>query len=67
MPLVLKLTSPTGEAYYGSTADSEGLRYRVRSISDAENFADREAAEKAISDFKAIREMKDYSYAVVEA
>jgi hypothetical protein len=66
MALVIKLTAPSGEKYFGSRADSEGLRYLVSQMGDAEIFSSREAADNAIFALRQVRELRDYSCDIVE-
>jgi hypothetical protein len=67
MAFVITLTAPTGEKYFGSKADPDGLRYRAAKIEDAEHFPSQEAADRAILGFRQIKEDADYSYQITEA
>jgi hypothetical protein len=66
MALVIKLTAPSGEKYFSSKADSEGLRHLVSETGDAELFSSREAADNAIFALRQVRELRDHSCDIVE-
>jgi hypothetical protein len=66
MSYVVKLTSPDGEVFYGSSPDHEGLRYRMTSPDGAEKFETKEKAESVFYWFKQIREISNYTYEAVE-
>ena len=66
MAFIIELTAPSGEKYFGSEADFEGLRYRAPKIEGAERFPSREAAEKALIAFRQIRELREYSLGIAE-
>ena len=66
MPFLVKLESPDGEVFYGSCPDSEGLRNRIHTTEQAERFITSDAAERAVREFKQIRELQNYDYEVVE-
>ena len=61
MAFVVKLTSPKGKVYYGTSPDHEGLRYRVLTPDSAEKFATKEKAESVFYWFRQIREISDYT------
>jgi hypothetical protein len=67
MALVIQMIAPSGEKYFGSKADSEGLRYPVSEIKDAERFSSRQAANNALLALRQIRELKAYTFDIVEA
>jgi hypothetical protein len=52
---------------FGSKADSEELRGRVSKIEDAEHFVSRESADNALFALRQIRELKTYSFDIIEA
>lgn len=66
MTFVVKLISPTGETYYGSGPDNEGLRYKTENLQNAEKFETKKAAEEVFYWFKQMREISDYEYEAVE-
>lgn len=66
MAWVVKLTSPSGEVYYGSEPDYEGLRYRMTTPNGAERFESKQKAEAVFYWFRQIRDISDYQYEAVE-
>jgi hypothetical protein len=66
MAFIVECTAPSGEKYFGSAADSEGLRYRATRIEGAERFPSREAAGNALVELRQMRELSDYSFGIAE-
>ncbi|PWE39572.1 hypothetical protein C9I50_18025 [Pseudomonas prosekii] len=66
MTWIVKLTSPSGDVFYGEAIDREGFRYRCPRPEQAEAFDTRESAESTFYYFKLMRPLEGYQFEAVE-
>ncbi len=65
MTWIVKMEGSDG-IYFGTSPDSEGLRYRANKPEHAEAFATKEAAEAVFYWFHQIRELQKYKLEAVQ-